>query len=174
VERIMARSKNGQAIGAARRTPEALAELDAFIEDAESRGALDEWRRGRAVRLYVQGERVVAMFNGHTFHQFLLLVVANFAPRKVFMIIDNGSCHWLDEPGKRWLADNEDKIELIRLPPYSPAFNPVEGIWKCTRKRATHNRFYRAEEERDGALTMTFEDYKSHPEQIAGHVARFQ
>lgn len=53
----MARSKNGQAIGAARRTPEALAELDAFIEDAESRGALDEWRRGRAVRLYVQGGR---------------------------------------------------------------------------------------------------------------------
>lgn len=57
----MARWRNGQAISARRRTPEALAELDAFIGDAESRGALDEWRRGRAVRLYVEGERVVAI-----------------------------------------------------------------------------------------------------------------
>lgn len=114
------------------------------------------------------------VFNGHTFHQFLLTVVAFFSPRKVFLVIDNGSCHWLDEPGKRWLAANTDKVELIRLPPYSPEFNPVEGVWKCTRKHATHNRFYRTEEERDAALAATFEGFRRNPEQIAGHVARFQ
>jgi len=57
----MARSKTGEAISAARRTPDALAHLDAFIDAAEAGGALDEWRRGRAVRLYIQGERVVAI-----------------------------------------------------------------------------------------------------------------
>jgi hypothetical protein len=114
------------------------------------------------------------VFNGHTFLQFLLLLVAHFAPRKIFLVIDIGSCHWLDAAGKLWLAENGDKIELVRLPPYSPEFNPVEGIWKCTRKRATHNRFYRTEGERDGALTATFEGFRDRPEQIAGHVARYQ
>ncbi len=84
------------------------------------------------------------VFNGHTFHEFLLRLVARGSGRKVFLIIDNGPCHWLDEAGKAWLADNGDKIELHRLPPYSPEFNPTEGVWKATRKRATHNRFLRS------------------------------
>ena len=79
------------------------------------------------------------VFNGHTFHKFLLQLVHRWAPQKVFLIIDNGPCHWLDDAGKRWLADNGDKIELHRLPPYSPEFNPTEGVWKLTQKLATHN-----------------------------------
>ncbi len=45
----------------------------------------------------------------------------------------NGPCHWLDDAGKAWLWQNADKIEL----PYSPEFNPTEGVWKVTRKMAT-------------------------------------
>jgi DDE superfamily endonuclease len=114
------------------------------------------------------------VFNGHTFHAFLMLIVARFAPRKVFLVIDNGSCHWLDEPGKKWLSENQDKIQLCRLPPYSPEFNPTEGVWKCTRKLTTHNRFYRTVEERDAALTATFERFRTDPELIEGHVRRFR
>ena len=118
--------------------------------------------------------RFAPIFDGHTFHEFLVQVVDQFGPRKVFMILDNGTCHWLDDPGKRWLAENSDKIELVRLPPYSPELNPVEGVWKCTRKRTTHNRFYRTTEERDAALTATFEDFKRHPAVIDRQVARFR
>jgi len=114
------------------------------------------------------------VFNGHTFHQFLERLVAAHAPRKIFLIVDNGPCHWLDEAGKEWLAANPDKIEIHRLPPYSPEFNPTEGVWKATRKMATHNRFYRTVEERDGALTATFEKFRSCPELISPQVARFR
>ena len=55
----MARSKNGEAISEAGRTPSALRYLRKFIQDAESRGSLDEWRRGRAVLGYIKGLRVV-------------------------------------------------------------------------------------------------------------------
>jgi hypothetical protein len=97
--------------------------------------------------------RFAPMFDGHTFHEFLLQVVEQYTPRKVFMVIDNGPCHWLDD---------------------EPEFNPVEGVWKCTRKRATHNRFYRTTEERDAALTATFEHFKIHPAVIDRQVARFR
>jgi hypothetical protein len=114
------------------------------------------------------------VFNGHTFHEFLLTVVERHAPHKIFMIIDNGPCHWLDEAGKKWLAENHDKIELHRLPPYSPEFNPTEGVWKTTRKMATHNRLYPTVQERDAALRQTFDQLQMTPELIANQVARFR
>lgn len=118
--------------------------------------------------------RFEPVFNGSTFHLFLLQLVAHYQGSKVFLIIDNGPCHWLDDAGKAWLAANPDKIELHRLPPYSPEFNPTEGVWKATRKLATHNRFYHTVEERDAALTGTFESFQRQPALIANQVRRFQ
>ena len=112
------------------------------------------------------------MFNGHTFHLFLLLVVAKFEGSKVFMVMDNGPCHWLDDAGKAWLAANSVKIELHRLPPYSPEFNPVEGCWKATRREATHNRYYATVWERDTALRATFTRFQREPSRVDGHVRR--
>ena len=113
------------------------------------------------------------VFNGRTFFGFLKELVRRCPRRKVFLIIDNGPCHRLDEDGQRWLADHRDRIELFRLPPYSPELNGIEGVWKVTKKRTTHNRFYPTVAERDAALTSTFETFKAYPALIAGHVARF-
>lgn len=116
--------------------------------------------------------RFAPVFNGHTFHEFLEQLVAHYASQKIFLIIDNGPCHWLDDLGKEWLAKNAHAIELHRLPPYSPEFNPTEGVWKTTRKHVTHNRFFATVAARDGALTEAFERFRAEPELIAGHVAR--
>lgn len=65
------------------------------------------------------------------------------------------------------------RIELFRLPPYSPEFNPIEGVWKATKKRTTHNRFFHTTQERDAALASTFKTFRRQPPLIAGHVERF-
>lgn len=113
------------------------------------------------------------VFNGRTFHEFLRAVVRRSPRRKVFLIVDNGSCHQLDAAGVEWLARNRHRIELHRLPPYSPELNGIEGVWKATKKRTTHNRFYRTVDERDAALVRTFETFRSDPKLVAGYVARF-
>ena len=74
---------------------------------------------------------------------------------------------------QEWLAANRHRIELFRLPPYSPELNPIEGVWKTTKRTTTHNRFFRTTTERDAALTATFEHFNAKPASIAGHVARF-
>lgn len=76
--------------------------------------------------------------------------------------------------GKVWLAANGHRLELHRLPPYSPEFNPIEGVWKVTRKRTTHNQFYPTVDARDAALTATFKDFQAHPETLLPQVQRFQ
>jgi transposase len=112
------------------------------------------------------------VFNGATFLTFLKLLVRS-SRRKIFLIIDNGPCHNLDDTGKTWLAANHHRIELFRLPPYSPEYNPIEGVWKESKKRTTHNRFFHTTEERDAALVRTFDDFNVRPDLVAGHVARF-
>jgi transposase len=113
------------------------------------------------------------VFNGRTFLAFLKELVRRCPRRKVFLIIDNGPCHNLDTSGQRWLAAHRHRIELFRLPAYSPELNGIEGVWKVTKRTTTHNRFYRTVPERDAALTSTFETFKAYPRMIAGHVARF-
>lgn len=112
------------------------------------------------------------VFKGTTFLLFLMHLVRS-CRRKIFLIIDNGPCHNLDEKGKSWLAANSHRIELFRLPAYSPNLNAIEGAWKETKKRTTHNRFFHTTQERDDALIETFETFKAQPPLLAGLVARF-
>lgn len=116
--------------------------------------------------------RFAERFSGATFLEFLQHLVGRFR-RKIFLVIDNGPCHNLDAVGKEWLTANRHRIELFRLPPYSPELNPIEGVWKTTKRTTTHNRFFRTTTERDAALTTTFEKFNAKPASIAGHVARF-
>ena len=112
------------------------------------------------------------VFNGETFLMFLQQLVYR-SRRKIFLIIDNGPCHNLASAGIAWLAENRHRIELFRLPPYSPNLNPIEGAGKETKKRTTHNRFFRTTDERDTALISTFEDFSNRPHLLAGQVARY-
>jgi transposase len=54
----VAQSNTGRAIRRARRRPAQLKQLDAFIIEAKRKNDLAEWRRGRAVRAYIDGRRV--------------------------------------------------------------------------------------------------------------------
>ena len=112
------------------------------------------------------------VFKGTTFLEFLKKLVRH-SRRKIFLIIDNGPCHNLDREGKAWLAAHRHRIELFRLPAYSPNLNAIEGAWKETKKRTTHNRLFHDTEERDSALIETFETFRAQPALLAGHVARF-
>jgi transposase len=117
--------------------------------------------------------RFADKFNNSSFLTFLKHLVTKYAPRKIFLIIDNAPHHNLNKEGKDWLAANKKNIELHRLPPYSPEFMPMEGVWKATRKCATHNRFYKTPEHRDAALRRTFKKFQTRPQLIAAHVERF-
>ena len=113
------------------------------------------------------------VFSGQTFFQFLKRLVTKYAPRKIFLVIDNAPHHNLCAEGKIWLDQNRSKIELSRLPAYSPEFMPMEGVWKATRKHSTHNRFYPTTSDRDKSLKRTFKKFQRHPGLIKAHVKRY-
>jgi len=61
--------------------------------------------------------------------------------RKMVVVLDNARYHHarLIQP---WLKIKRNVLQLVFLPPYSPELNPVERVWKLTRRVCTHNRYF--------------------------------
>ena len=57
------------------------------------------------------------------------------------VILDNARYHHATLH-KEWLKAAEPWFSLEYLPPYSPDLNPIERVWKLTRRLATHRRTF--------------------------------
>ena len=82
-------------------------------------------------------------FNGETYWQFLrqLFRASRVAGRRVVIISDNASYHH-GRIHKPWRKKHEGRFDLHFLPPYSPELNPIERVWKLTRRLCLHNRYF--------------------------------
>jgi transposase len=88
-------------------------------------------------------------FNAETFRLFLmkLLLKAEVGQKKdgkkkkILLVLDNAKYHHA-KVLQPWLSEVSDLLELFFLPPYSPDLNPIEMLWKKTRRNVTHNRFF--------------------------------
>ncbi|MHA1492239.1 MAG: IS630 family transposase, partial [Promethearchaeota archaeon] len=76
------------------------------------------------------------------FEHFLEGLLARYKDAgKILLILDNARAHHSKEL-EPFLKANEEKLELMFLPPYSPDMNPMEWFWKFLRKEVTHNTFF--------------------------------
>jgi transposase len=82
-------------------------------------------------------------FNGETFLSFLKQVrrVSCHAGRHVVLILDNVKYHHA-KLHLHWREKSRERLTLAFMPPYSPELNPIERVWKLTRRMATHNRYF--------------------------------
>ena len=64
---------------------------------------------------------------GEIFVDFLKRLIHNW-PRPVFLIVDGHPVH-KSAAVSRFVASTEGKLQLFRLPPYSPELNPDEQVW---------------------------------------------
>jgi len=81
-----------------------------------------------------------------SFHDFIRF---NPAPegKKYCIILDNAPWHkkairliWKEAWDE--YADIRGAMEYLLLPPYSPELNPIEQVWRKTRREKTHNRYF--------------------------------
>jgi transposase len=57
------------------------------------------------------------------------------------LILDNASYHHA-RLHKPWREAHAGRVSLEFLPAYSPELNPIERVWKFTRRRCLHNRYF--------------------------------
>lgn len=81
-------------------------------------------------------------FNAETFQLFLTQLVRHKRKgRTMRVIVDNARWHHA-QALQPWLKEHRKVLRLDFLPPYSPDLNPIERVWKLTRRLCTHNRYF--------------------------------
>jgi transposase len=111
--------------------------------------------------------RETERFGAQTFFDFLRQFSrANRATgRRMVLILDNASYHHarLHNP---WRETHVKRISLEFLPAYSPELNPIERVWKFTRRRCLHNHYFPQLERVIEAVEMEFATWARHSESL--------
>lgn len=97
--------------------------------------------------------------------------------KKYCIVLDNAPWH---KKARRLIMENRDgefddildKAEFIFLPPYSPDLNPIEQVWRITRKKRTHNRFFGCLESLRDAVEGFFDEL-SEPNEMLRRLCTF-
>lgn len=98
--------------------------------------------------------------------------------KKYCMVLDNAPWHqkairliWKEALPE--YQDIRDKMVYINLPPYSPDLNPIEQVWRITRREMTHNRYYSSKEKLEAALDDYYAAFKMPNDKLA-NLCRFK
>ncbi|MFZ1894985.1 MAG: IS630 family transposase [Rhodoplanes sp.] len=83
-------------------------------------------------------------FNAESFQRFLVSLLKHRSRgKRLVLVLDNAKYHHA-RALQPWLNQYRNWLTLLFLPPYSPELNPIERVWKLTRRLATHNRHFPA------------------------------
>ena len=81
----------------------------------------------------------------NAYEAFLTEFAKKFPDDRIVLIHDGAPWHNIASP--------DDRIEFMKIPPYSPQLNPIERLWHWIKNNFIHNRFFNDIDELDHALT---------------------
>jgi transposase len=90
-------------------------------------------------RLFYQG--IEGRFTSDSYQAFLQMILAH-TQAHLFLIHDGARYH-TSQATQHFLETHCERITAYPLPSYSPDYNPIEYLWKKTKKRATHNQYFK-------------------------------
>jgi transposase len=94
-----------------------------------------EFERGE---LFYQG--IVGKLNGAAYVRFLKLIL--YRTRRPVFLIQDGAPYHRAKAVKEFLAHHAARMTVTHLPSYSPDYNPIEFLWRATKRAATHNHYF--------------------------------
>jgi transposase len=120
-------------------------------------------------RLFYQG--IEGRFNSEQYQAFLQRIMAQTTAH-VFLIHDGARYHTSASP-QAFLAAHRDRLTAEPLPSYSPDDNPIEYLWKKTKQRATHNKYFKEVVELTVSVDKARAYFATHPEMVLGLFGRY-
>jgi len=120
-------------------------------------------------RLFTQG--ITGKFNAESYIAFLRTVLAQ--TRKRLYLLQDGAAYYRAAIVKAFFHAHRGRIAVTQLPSYSPDYNPIEFLWRATKRTATHNRYF---PEFDAVLSSVEEalaHFAMHPEWVKTLFTRY-
>ena len=121
-------------------------------------------------RLFYQG--IEGRFNSENYQAFLQMILAH-TTEHLFLIHDGARYH-TSASTQAFLAAHSDRITAQPLPSYSPDYNPIEYLWRKTKKRATHNKYFKEFAELTVSVDKALAYFATHPDTVLGLFGRYR
>jgi len=97
-------------------------------------------------------------FNAETFQHFLSYLI-RFTQRPILLVLDNARYHRARDLNP-FFTKYQAHLQRAFLPPYSPELNPIERVWRITRRKVTHNRYFSSIENLEETLINQFAEWE--------------
>jgi len=100
-------------------------------------------------------------FDAISFRKFLEVILKKAkTKKKIILVLDNARFHHA-KINQEFISRIKHKLKLMFLPAYSPELNPIESLWKKTRRNVTHNRYFESREQQRTCLMKFFSKFKN-------------
>jgi len=121
-------------------------------------------------RLFYQG--IEGRFNSENYQTFLQMIL-DHTTEHLFLIHDGARYH-TSASTQAFLAAHRERITAHPLPSYSPDYNPIEYLWRKTKKRATHNKYFKEFAEVTVSVDKALAYFATHPDTVLGLFGRYR
>jgi transposase len=115
-------------------------------------------------RLFYQG--IEGRFNSDSYQAFLQMILAQ-TTEHLFLIHDGARYH-TSASTQAFLLAHSARLTEYPLPSYSPDYNPIEYLWKKTKKRATHNQYFKEFAVLTVSVDKALTYFAAHPDTVLG------
>jgi len=120
-------------------------------------------------RLFYQG--IEGRFNSESYQAFWQMIMAQTTAH-LFLIHDGARYH-TSQATQQFFAAHADRLTVHPLPSYSPDYNPIEYLWKKTKQRATHNKYFKEFVALTVSVDKALAYFAMHPETVLGLFGRY-
>jgi len=107
----------------------------------------------------LQLAEVPGKFNGESYIEFLKQLIKN--NDKHVVLIEDGAPYHGRTIVNDFVKKNSEHITIKRLPSFSPDYNPIEKLWKNTKRDATHLKYFEEFEDLRNSVINTFDGYSN-------------
>ena len=109
---------------------------------------------------------VPGRFNGESYIEFLKQLIED-NDRHVVLIEDGAPYHGRVIVNE-FVKEKASQLTVERLPSFSPDYNPIEKLWKNTKRDATHLKYFETFEDLRASVISTFETYINDASKVLG------
>ena len=120
-------------------------------------------------RLFHQG--IDGRFNGPSYVAFLTRgleqTTAPLCP------VQEGAPYHRAAPVTACFAQHRERLQVTQLPSSSPDYNPIEVLWRATKRAATHTRYFPAFDDLIASVEDALAAFTRHPERVKALFGRY-
>ncbi len=120
-------------------------------------------------RLFYQG--IEGRFNGPSYIA-CLTTVLDQTTAPLFLVQDGAPYHRAAVV-KAFFEQHRDRLHVIQLPSYSPDYNPIEFLWRATKRSATHNRYFPAFSDLIASVEDALAAFSHQPDRVKALFGRY-